>query len=64
MTMRAGVNDAAKQRVLHVAAAALEQAVQQPAVEHARLGMCASGMPWAQSTQICRRIVQAALRGD
>jgi hypothetical protein len=34
----AGVNDAAKQRVLHIAAAALEEAVQQPELEQARLG--------------------------
>ena len=35
---RAGVNDAAKQRVLTTAAAAIQQAVQQPEVEATRLG--------------------------
>lgn len=34
------MNDAAKQRVLHIAAAALEQVVQQPELEQARLGTC------------------------
>ncbi len=34
----AGVNDAAKQRVLHIAAAAVDEAVRQPELEQARLG--------------------------